>query len=249
MFKKFRSVPSSKPQSPAISCASDHSLLVSFGSDPGSSTFRNILRLTRLLLQEDRKGVLNIHPAYTSVLISFDPLTIEPAALEDLIHQLLDGLDTPEVQTHRTIAIPVCYEGEFAPDLEQVARHTALTPDEVVRVHSSGIYTVRFLGFVPGFPYLAGLSERIATPRRASPRLRVEAGSVGIAGTQTGIYPDSSPGGWQIIGRTPIRLFDRSLERPNLLTMGDEVRFERITPARYAEQARITGGHPSGKGT
>ncbi|MCM3174722.1 5-oxoprolinase subunit PxpB [Paenibacillus sp. MER 99-2] len=135
----------------------------------------------------------------------------------------------------RTVTIPVCYGGEFGPDLEYVASVHALTPDEVIAIHTAGEYLVHMLGFAPGFPYLGGLSARIATPRRATPRLRVEAGTVGIGGEQTGIYPLATPGGWQCIGRTPIPLFRPDDNPPSLLTAGDRVRFTPISIQEYFE--------------
>ncbi|WP_128104269.1 5-oxoprolinase subunit PxpB [Paenibacillus sp. DCT19] len=135
----------------------------------------------------------------------------------------------------RTVTIPVCYGGEFGPDLEYVGSVHALTPDEVIAIHTAGEYLVHMLGFAPGFPYLGGLSARIATPRRATPRLRVEAGTVGIGGEQTGIYPLAIPGGWQCIGRTPIALFRPDDNPPSLLTAGDRVRFTPISIQEYFE--------------
>jgi inhibitor of KinA len=228
---------------PELTYASDHSLLVSFGADAGRKVSEKVLRLTSLLLHDLRKEILNVHPAYTSVLITFDPNVTVAVELERRVHGLCERMGTVETPAPKAITIPVCYEGEFSPDLEHVARHNGLSPADVVRLHKSAAYTVCFLGFSPGFPYLAGLPEQIATPRRASPRLRVAAGSVGIAGRQTGIYPDSSPGGWQVIGRTPLRLFNPSLDPPSLLNMGDEVRFEPISPARYAELTAAIGIH------
>lgn len=127
--------------------------------------------------------------------------------------------------TPRVVEIPVIYGGEAGPDLDDVARHSGLTPEQVVLQHSQADYVVFFLGFQPGFPYLGGLPERLATPRRSEPRLQVPAGSVGIGGSQTGIYPQATPGGWQLIGRTPLPLFDRHRQPPALLQPGDTVRF------------------------
>jgi inhibitor of KinA len=152
------------------------------------------------------------------------------------------------------VEIPVCYGGAFGPDLEDVARHNGLTPEEVVRIHSGTEYFTYMLGFLPGFPYLGGMSERIATPRKQTPRLRVPAGSVGIAGSQTGIYPLESPGGWQLIGRTPLALFRPEDDPPVLVKPGDRVRFHPISEREFrrleAEQAiqraklRTEGGGP-----
>ncbi|MGH9898241.1 MAG: 5-oxoprolinase subunit PxpB, partial [Pyrinomonadaceae bacterium] len=133
----------------------------------------------------------------------------------------------------RVIEIPVCYRSEFAPDLDLVAKHNSLTVDEVISIHVAGEYLVYMLGFMPGFPYLGNMSEKIATPRLPVPRREVPAGSVGIGGLQTGIYPYQSPGGWNIIGRTPLRLFDLQRQPPNLLQIRDKVRFNSITVEEF----------------
>jgi inhibitor of KinA len=133
------------------------------------------------------------------------------------------------------IEIPVCYGGELGPDLDDVAERHAMSADDVIRVHSAGNYLVYMVGFMPGFAYLGGLSERIATPRRNSPRTAVPAGTVGIGGSQTGVYPLESPGGWHLIGRTPVRVFDIGRDPAALLATGDRVRFVSITRAKYDE--------------
>ncbi|MGQ8873774.1 5-oxoprolinase subunit PxpB [Paenibacillus sp. TSA_86.1] len=150
--------------------------------------------------------------------------------------QLTGGITWP-----RVVTIPVCYGGEFGPDLVHVAHEHGLTIEEVIAIHSSVDYLVHMIGFAPGFPYLGGLPEQIATPRRATPRLRVEAGTVGIGGTQTGVYPVSTPGGWQCIGRTPLRLFDPEANPPSLLEAGDIVRFQPIMMQEYLELTRKEG--------
>ncbi|MCG7379278.1 5-oxoprolinase subunit PxpB [Paenibacillus sp. ACRSA] len=155
--------------------------------------------------------------------------------LRNLLLTSLQGLQSVSPKQTRTVTIPVCYGGEFGPDLEYVASVHALTPDEVIAIHTAGEYLVQMLGFAPGFPYLGGLSARIATPRRATPRLRVEAGTVGIGGEQTGIYPLATPGGWQCIGRTPIALFRPDNNPPSLLSAGDRVRFTPISIQEYFE--------------
>jgi inhibitor of KinA len=155
------------------------------------------------------------------------------AALADLRGE---ALSPPAV-----VEIPVCYGGAFGPDLDDVARHHGLTPDEVVRIHTAGDYLVYMIGFAPGFPYLGGMSERIATPRRPVPRTLVPASSVGIGGSQTGVYPIASPGGWQLIGRTPLRLFAPEREPATLLRMGDRVRFRAIPPDELAAAEQAAG--------
>ncbi len=180
-------------------------------------------------------GIEEIIPSYRSLLVAYDPQLI---SFEDLTDQLKDiektlsGVKIPE---HRRVEIPTLYGGEFGPDLDFVARHHGLTSEEVIRIHSSQDYLVYMLGFTPGFAYLGGNLEKIATPRLNTPRVEVPAGSVGIAENQTGIYPIESPGGWQIIGRTPLTLFNPFQPPHFLLMVGDMVRFIPIDDRRYAE--------------
>jgi inhibitor of KinA len=204
--------------------ASDRSLLVSFGEGISLDLHGQVLRLLQAFEAVPR-GILNLHPAFASVLIDFDPRRWNHGAVEDVVKKRLAESEGARAAETRTIEIPVHYGGEFGPDLEDVARHTGLAPDEVVRLHSSGCYRVYFLGFSPGFPYLGGMSPELATPRLAAPRKRVPAGSIAIGGSQTGVYPIESPGGWRIIGRTALRLFDPQAVPPALLCAGDSVRF------------------------
>ncbi len=168
----------------------------------------------------------NVHPAYASILVDFDPRSTRHAEIERAAEDLFAvAREAPAPET-RTVEIPVRYGGEFGPDLETVAQLTGHTPEEVIAIHSGAEYLVYFLGFSPGFPYLGGLAESIAAPRLETPRRRVPAGSVAIGGRQTGVYPMASPGGWRIIGRTAMRLFDAAADPPALLRMGDRVRFK-----------------------
>ena len=206
--------------------ASDRSLLVSFGQEISEEARRRVVSLSRGL--GGVRGILNLHPAYSSVLVDFDPRLRGHAELEALLRELAAaGCDADVIE--RTVEIPVRYGGEYGPDLEDVARYTGLPAERVVELHASAEYLVYFLGFSPGFPYLGGLPAELATPRLAAPRKLVPGGSVAIGGGQTGIYPMDSPGGWRIIGRTPLRLFDAEASPPSLLAMGDRVRF---TPIR-----------------
>ena len=197
--------------------ASDRSLLVSFGQEISEEARRRVASLYRGL--GGARGVLNLHPAYSSVLVDFDPRLRPHAELEALVRELAATGWGAEA-TERTVEIPVRYGGEYGPDLEDVARHTGLSAARVVELHASAEYLVYFLGFSPGFPYLGGLPAELATPRLAAPRKLVPGGSVAIG---------DSPGGWRIIGRTPLRLFDAQASPPALLSMGDRVRF---TPVR-----------------
>lgn len=223
-------------QWPDFRFASDRSFLVTLGNEISESCHREVLRLSRLLLDHPHKGILNIHPAYASVLVTFDPMVVSPTDLEGYIRPLMENAGSLVLPEPRTVEIPVCYGGEFGPDLEDVASHNKLSADDVVRLHSSVSYQVYFLGFAPGFPYLGGMLKQIAMPRLATPRTKVPAGSVAIGGDQTGIYPLSTPGGWRIIGRSPLKLFSRDRIRPTLLEMGDHVKFVPITRDMFAQQ-------------
>jgi KipI family sensor histidine kinase inhibitor len=212
----------------SLSPASDHSLLLSFGNEISLENHQRVSALTRKLLASRSDFILNLHPAYCSVLISFDPLRVEFEEVESFIRAILARRDEA-VAAARRIEIPVCYEGECSPDLQDVAAQNHLSREEAIEIHSTGVYCVCFIGFIPGFAYLGGLSPRLATPRLASPRTQVPAGSVAIGANQTGIYPLSTPGGWRLIGRTPLKLFSPEKEPFALLSLGDEVRFKRIT--------------------
>jgi inhibitor of KinA len=174
-------------------------------------------------------GVVEVAPAFASVAVFLEsPERLEEAEEASRIVLRHRRRLARKEDRRRLIEVPVCYERDFAPDLEAVAQNSGCTPDDVVRRHAGARYHVRCLGFTPGFPYLSGLPAKLATPRRPTPRLFVPAGSVGIGGAQTGIYPFRSPGGWNIIGRTPLRLFDATREPAVLLRPGDKVRFVRI---------------------
>lgn len=190
-----------------------------------------VVRATQQLESAKIPGVIELVPAYTTVSIFFDPA--RSAGFDELRTNIARALEqdleraVPRA-TASVIEVPVCYESEFAPDLQEIARHTGLSPDEIVRRHSAASYRVSCVGFTPGFPYLSGLPPELATPRRASPRKEIPAGAVAIGGTQTGIYPRKSPGGWNIIGRAPLRLFDVEHDPPALFQAGDRVRFREI---------------------
>lgn len=203
--------------------ASDRSLLLVFDDRISLAAHWDVLRLTPLL--GSVRGVTNVHPAYASILIDFDPRKIRHRDIERVATELFAQAASAPLPEPRTVEIPVAYGGANGPDLDAVAELTGHTPDEVVAMHSGAEYLVYFLGFSPGFPYLGGLPESIAAPRLETPRRRVPAGSVAIGGQQTGVYPIASPGGWRIIGRTPLRLFDPGAYPPVLLRMGDHVRF------------------------
>jgi KipI family sensor histidine kinase inhibitor len=214
--------------------ASDRSLLVFFGERITIEAHQRVVKSLRLLESQPLDGVVNVHPAYCSVLIDFDAVKISHSELEAILRGYLARLDENHVPERRLVEIPVCYGGEYGPDLNDVAAAHEMTGDELIELHSSEIYTVYFLGFVPGFAYLGGLPERLATPRLATPRRSVPRGSVGIAGSQTGIYPFAVPGGWNLIGRTPLEMFRADRTEMSLLAIGDQVRFTAISTGRFA---------------
>ncbi len=209
--------------------ASDRSLLVYFGEEISLEAHFRVAALTRSM--EGVRGVLNLHPAFASVLIDFDPRLTTHDQVEALVREGMAAHVNPAALEGRTLEIPVQYGGESGPDLADVARHTGLAPERVVEMHSAAEYVVYFVGFATCFPYLGGLPAELATPRLAAPRKHVPAGSVAIAGAQAGVYPLASPGGWRLIGRTPLRLFDPQAEPPALLRMAERVRYVPIREA------------------
>ena len=219
--------------------ASDHSLLLYFGDSISLTTHQRIARFLKQLSGNPIAGVVNLQPAYTSVLIKFDLRITTHEAVESAVREWLRHIEDMKLPAPTLCEIPVCYGGEFGPDLQEVAELHGLAPDEAVKLHSKATYTVYFLGFVPGFAYLGGLPEQLATPRLATPRKSVPAGSVAIGGSQTGVYPSSTPGGWRIIGRTPLRLFDpaSAAAHASFFELGDEVRFKPISSEQFARMA------------
>ena len=205
--------------------ASDRALLVVF-DDAITLEAGRAVRALHDWIREDPPGALvDLAPAYATLLIRYDPLACDPEALSREIARRAGSLSGRSLPEGRSFEIPVRYGGEFGPDLSEVARAARLTEAEVVREHADAPYEVRFIGFSPGFPYLSGLPERLHVPRRPAPRERVPAGSVAIAGGQAGIYPVGSPGGWNIIGRTEFVLFDPTRSPTATLAAGDRVRF------------------------
>lgn len=208
--------------------ASDSALLVVFGETISTATHGRVIGLFHAIQARHDPRVRNLHPAYASLLIDFDPLRMTHEELTSVVEQLAKTADAPVETTREAVTIPVCYELEFGPDLPDVARHAGITAEAAIRLHCSPTYDVYFLGFSPGFVYLGGLPEILHTPRLATPRPSIAGGSVGIAGSQTGIYPLDSPGGWRLIGRTPLRMFDPEAAPPTRLQPGDRLRFAPI---------------------
>lgn len=221
---------------PRVRPFGEAALLVEFGDQPRLDLNARVHALAALV--ERSPHVRAVVPGYVSLLVEFDPLTVEAHAIERLIHAHLGQQSAAAVALGRTRTIPTVYGGEAGPDLEEVAARAGMTPDEVIQAHTAAEQTVYMLGFAPGFPYLGDLPERLALPRRATPRERVPVGSVAIAGRQTGIYSRETPGGWHLLGRTPVPLFDEQRAPPAYLAPGDHVRFVAVSAAdweRYQE--------------
>jgi len=217
--------------------AGDRGLLVEYGDAIDPAINRKVRAMAIALGQQTPQGVVEIIPTYRSLLILYDPFLTDPPQLEEALLRLEERLSEIEIPLPKTVEIPVCYGGEFGPDLEFVAQSHGLSPEEVIRLHSEPVYQVYMIGFTPGFPFLGGLPKILHTPRRETPRTRVPAGSVGIANDQTGIYPIESPGGWQLIGRTPLKIFDPKRSNPFLLKAGDLLKFKPISPDEYRRLA------------
>lgn len=217
-----------------IQLASDQSLLVSFGNEINRATHERVVKLLHLLEAEPIAGVRNLHPAYCSILVKFDPLRYRHADLQETLASYVGRMEHMPLPEARLVEIPVCYGGELGPDLNEVAAMCNLSPGQVVELHTSPTYFAYFLGFVPGFAYLGELAQELVTPRLSTPRRKVPAGSVAIAGTQTGVYPVATPGGWRLLGRTPISIFRPDRKHLSLIAIGDHVKFRPISPEQFA---------------
>src|SRR5436190_10625617 len=214
--------------------------------DAPEETLDEVLRTFQRIQNAAIPGVIELAPAYTSVSVFLSPIIIAKAtetsdevfdSMATRIGATVAGVGEPGRKVRaaaQTVEIPVCYDPEFALDIDDVARRANISASEIIRLHSSAEYRVACIGFVPGFPFLTGLPKKLATPRRDVPRKEIPPGSVGIGGAQTGIYPLRSPGGWNLIGRTPLRLFDPEKDPPTLLCPGDRVRFRAITREEFA---------------
>jgi inhibitor of KinA len=208
-------------------------VVVRFGDRIGRDLYNAVQLLSHSLSQDPIRHTNEYVPAYATVTIYYDP---SQRAFEEVVRELrhrIVGMNSVSQLDIREVEIPVCYGGEYGPDLSVVAAHNSLTIDDVIEIHCSAEYLVYMIGFAPGFPYLGGMPEKIATPRRSTPRLKIPSGSVGIAGAQTGVYPIETPGGWQLIGRTPLSLFRATQMPPTLLRAGDTVRFRPITNEQF----------------
>ena len=216
-------------EKPRYRLMGDRSVLVELGDDISPAVNQKVRELFVGLDQQPIAGILELVPGYRSLLVVYNPLRINIEKLQNTIEETFGQLDNSQLPAPRTVEIPVVYGEKYGPDLEWVAEFQKITPGEVIRLHTRPIYQVYMIGFMPGYPYLGEVPDTLVTPRRKTPRTHVPKGSVAIAQKQTGIYPVESPGGWQIIGRTPINLFDPQQKSPSLLGMGDQIKFYAIS--------------------
>ena len=216
-------------ESPKFLPAGDQAIVIELGDEISEECNRRVHDLRRAIELEAVAGIVDLIPTYRSLLVQYDGTQVSHSEIEERLSSL--QADTDEIQGKRStvVHVPTLYGGEHGPDLAFVAENAGIDTDDVIELHSSTDYLVYMMGFTPGFPYLGGMSEKIATPRLSTPRGAIPAGSVGIAESQTGVYPIESPGGWRLIGRTPLRLFDATKEPPSLLDAGDYVRFVPIS--------------------
>lgn len=231
-------MPTKKSVGARFERASDCSLLIYFGEQITVEANENVRRLLHLLEREPILGVSNLHPAYCSLLVKFQPLQWRHEQLERQLRPYLGRLNKVKLPEPKLVEIPVCYGGEFGPDLDDVAAIHGITSERVIELHTRTTYLVYFLGFVPGFAYLGELPGELVTPRLPTPRRKVPAGSVGIAGNQTGVYPFETPGGWRLLGRSPLAMFRTDRQGLSLLSIGDRVRFLSVSRERFAELGR-----------
>lgn len=208
-------------------------LLVEFGRSIDDQVNERVQMLAGKLGQRGYPWLVDLTPAFASLLVFYDPLLIEYGGLCELLRREVAETGMTSGGSRRVVELPVCYQGEFAPDRADMERIAGMSWGEIIKIHSGRDYKIYMLGFLPGFAYLGGLDERIAAPRLKSPRVRIEPGSVGIGGAQTGIYPLASPGGWRLIGRTPVRLYDPERSEPVFYQAGDYIRFVPITEGEY----------------
>ncbi|MGZ3495606.1 MAG: 5-oxoprolinase subunit PxpB [Thermodesulfobacteriota bacterium] len=207
----------------------DRGLLIEFGDEISREINEKVRRMGLAVRDEIREGIVEVVPTYRSLLIIYNPLLLPIEDLKKRVKRIEEGLQEVPLPEPNLTRIPAVYGGIYGPDLEAVARYHQISPEKVVQLHCSKAYLIYMIGFMPGYPYMGELPEELVTPRLKTPRLVVPKGSVAIAQRQTGIYSMESPGGWQIIGRTPVELFDPGRDPPSLLQMGDLVQFCQIS--------------------
>lgn len=221
---------------------SEQALTVEFGQVIDERLLQQVQGFNSLVIKKPFPGFYTTVPAYTTLTVFFNPVQVMQSALPGTgcfekvagyLTALKNQMESTMGGLHETITIPVCYGGVFGPDLDEVARMHKLTPHEIITLHSAAVYKVYMIGFVPGFAYLGGMPAVLSTPRKPTPRKAIPPGSVGIAGNQTGVYPLQTPGGWQLIGRTPLTLFNAALPQPALLKAGNHVVFKPINHQQF----------------
>jgi len=213
----------------------DSSILVEFGKEITPETNARIATMVKLVKVQQIEGIVDMIPSFCALLINYDSRVISYDKLKKRLEDVLK-LDAEATSSVTNVfEIPVCYGGKYGPDMSNLEEHSGLSEKEIIEIHSGSDYLIYMLGFLPGFSYLGGLDERIHIPRLASPRIKIPAGSVGIGGAQTGIYPLDSPGGWQLLGQTPVKTYDPERETPILFEAGDYIRFVQVSEEKYLE--------------
>lgn len=224
--------------------AGDAALVAEFGNEISTACNARVRLLNENLKRSKIRGIVETVPTYRSLLIYYDPLIISYKKLCACIRSASGRKGDMKADAKRIVEIPVCYGGQYGEDLAAVANHTGMREAEVIRLHSGRDYLIYMMGFLPGFPYLGGMDPRLSTPRLSNPRISIPAGSVGIGGEQTGVYPLASPGGWRLIGRTPLRLYDSEREQPTLYQAGDYIRFKPIDEEEYRRIEELVKSGP-----
>lgn len=223
---------------PDVRFCGDRAVTVCFPQEISPEVNAVVCGFVSRFLAHGLEGVIEIVPTYCAVTIHFDPAVLDVDLLMSSIEESSQQSGEAAAGEVETVVVPVAYGGKYGPDMANVMTHTGLSEDEIIKRHSEREYLIYMLGFTPGFPYMGGMNESIATPRLNTPRTAIPAGSVGIAGSQTGVYPIASPGGWQLIGRTPLKLFDIGRENPFLLKAGQKVKFTPISAEEYERMAK-----------
>ena len=228
---------------PKLLQAGESCLVVEFADEISREANDAVMSLRHWLQNQKRVPIVECLPTYRSLAVYFNPLKVTKKQVTDEVLKAVNGSSESLSSSHKVISIPVCYGGEYGPDIDNVAEHAGISVEEVIKRHTAPVCHCYMIGFVPGFAYLGGMDESIATPRLQNPRTVIKGGSVGIAGKQTGIYPIDSPGGWQLIGRTPLRLFTPEASCPTLIDSGYGVRFVPVSEDEYKIiEARVADG-------
>ena len=216
-----------------IKPAGDRALTVEYANVIREEVNRKVCALNRKIHEAGLPGITETVPSYRALLVLYDPAAVAFAELKQRLERFSEQAESGTEAEGKTFRIPVCYGGTYGEDLKDVAAHAGLSEEEVIRIHAGATYRIYMLGFLPGFPYLGGMDARLATPRLMTPRTRIPAGSVGIGGSQTGIYPLASPGGWRLIGQTPLKLYDPERTPDILYRAGDSLEFYPVTPEEF----------------